>query len=188
MPYLRTFIYLGWPCFWIYWTILAVRSKQNLVSTRYDRWFRFSAFLLIIIGLRVIYLLHINIDYHLSSYGGLTTALIGFIFFITGLALAIWARIHLGRNWGTPMSQKTEPELITSGPYSSVRHPIYSGILLATFGTALVVNTYWFALLIIGGVYFMYAATQEEKSMAKAFPNVYPTYVHRTKKLIPFIY
>jgi protein-S-isoprenylcysteine O-methyltransferase Ste14 len=44
-----------------------------------------------------------------------------------GLGFAIWARVHIGRNWGTPMTQKDEPELVTSGPYHLVRHPIYSG-------------------------------------------------------------
>jgi protein-S-isoprenylcysteine O-methyltransferase Ste14 len=43
------------------------------------------------------------------------------------LGFAIWARVHIGRNWGTPMTQKDEPELVTSGPYHLVRHPIYSG-------------------------------------------------------------
>lgn len=57
---------------------------------------------------------------------------------LCGLGTAVWARISLGRNWGMPMSEKEEPELVTSGPYGVVRHPIYSGIVLATVGTALV--------------------------------------------------
>ena len=48
-----------------------------------------------------------------------------------GLGFAIWARVHIGRNWGTPMTQRDDPELVTSGPYRFVRHPIYSGILVA---------------------------------------------------------
>ena len=56
--------------------------------------------------------------------------------FAVGLGFAIWARRALGHNWGTPMSQKYEPELVTSGPYWMVRHPIYSGILVAGLGTA----------------------------------------------------
>ena len=62
---------------------------------------------------------------------------LGLVLFGLGLAFAIWARVHIGRNWGTPMTQKDEPELVTSGPYRLVRHPIYSGILLANIGTAL---------------------------------------------------
>jgi Putative protein-S-isoprenylcysteine methyltransferase len=68
---------------------------------------------------------------------------IGLVLFALGLAFAIWARIHLGRNWGTPMTQKDEPELVTSGPYHLVRHPIYSGILLAGVGTATALSWLW---------------------------------------------
>jgi protein-S-isoprenylcysteine O-methyltransferase Ste14 len=54
------------------------------------------------------------------------------ILFLSGLGLAAWARIYLGRNWGMPMTQqKNEPEIVTSGPYRFARHPIYSGLLLA---------------------------------------------------------
>jgi protein-S-isoprenylcysteine O-methyltransferase Ste14 len=47
---------------------------------------------------------------------------------------AVWARLHVGRNWGMPMTQRAEPELVTSGPYRFVRHPIYSGLLTAMLG------------------------------------------------------
>ena len=60
--------------------------------------------------------------------------------FASGIGLAIWARIHLGRNWGMPTSQKADPELVTTGPYRFVRHPIYTGLLVALLGTALAVG------------------------------------------------
>jgi protein-S-isoprenylcysteine O-methyltransferase Ste14 len=49
---------------------------------------------------------------------------LGLALFSAGLGFAIWARVRLGRNWGIPMTQKDEPELVTSGPYHLVRHPI----------------------------------------------------------------
>jgi hypothetical protein len=64
------------------------------------------------------------------------------------LGFAIWARVHIGRNWGTPMTQKDQPELVTSGPYHLVRHPIYSGILVASVGTAVALS--WFWLIAVG--------------------------------------
>ena len=67
-------------------------------------------------------------------------AAIGAVLSTCGIALAVWARLHLGRNWGMPMTQRAEPELVTSGPYRFVRHPIYSGLLAAMLGTALVDN------------------------------------------------
>ena len=63
--------------------------------------------------------------------------------FVLGLALAVWARVYLGRNWGMPMSRRADPELVTTGPYRRVRHPIYSGLILAMAGTAIAVSLYW---------------------------------------------
>ena len=78
---------------------------------------------------------------------------IGALVFVSGIAVAIWARVHLGRNWGMPMTQKAEPELVTSGPYRFVRHPIYSGLLLALVGTALATNLLGLIIAaVLGGV------------------------------------
>ena len=61
-------------------------------------------------------------------------AAVGALLFACGIALAVWARLHLGRNWGMPMTQRAEPELVTSGPYRFVRHPIYTRLLTAMLG------------------------------------------------------
>jgi len=105
-----------------------------------------------------------------------------------GLSFAIWARVHIGRNWGTPMSQKDDPELVTSGPYHSVRHPIYSGILMAGVGTAVALSWFWLIAVVLAGAYFLYSATVEERNLAKQFPEAYPTYRRSTKMLVPFVF
>ena len=105
-----------------------------------------------------------------------------------GIAFAIWARVHIGRNWGMPMSLKKEPELVTSGPYAFVRHPIYTGILLAVFGSILVSGFVWFVPLIVIAIYFYYSAKTEEKNLKKEFPDKYPQYMKHTKMLIPFVF
>jgi protein-S-isoprenylcysteine O-methyltransferase Ste14 len=112
---------------------------------------------------------------------------IGLVIFVLGLALAVWARIYLGRNWGTPMSEKADPGLVTTGPYSAVRHPIYSGIILAMVGTTVAVSLYWLVAVALLGVYFLYSAAMEERYMTGAFPDTYPRYKRSTKMLIPFI-
>lgn len=63
---------------------------------------------------------------------------LGLLMVICGLAFAVWARIHLGRNWSGTVTVKEDHELIRSGPYGIVRHPIYTGLLLAIAGTAIV--------------------------------------------------
>jgi protein-S-isoprenylcysteine O-methyltransferase Ste14 len=112
---------------------------------------------------------------------------IGLALFAAGLGFAIWARVHIGRNWGHPMSQKEDPELVTSGPYRYVRHPIYSGIILAGVGTA--VGLGWPVLLAVGlaAIYFSYSATVEERFMTEQFPETYPAYRSTTKMLVPFV-
>ena len=113
---------------------------------------------------------------------------IGLALFVLGLALAVWARVYLGRNWGMPMSQKADPELVTTGPYRSIRHPIYSGIILAMIGTAMAVSLYWLVAVVLLGAYFIYSATVEERFMGGRFPDSYPEYKRSTKMLIPFIF
>jgi len=109
------------------------------------------------------------------------------LLFLSGLGLAVWARVFLGRNWGMPMTQKDEPELVTGGPYGRVRHPIYTGILLAMLGTGLAVDLYWLIALGVTGPYFLYSAMVEEKRLIATFPVAYPSYRARTKMLIPFV-
>jgi protein-S-isoprenylcysteine O-methyltransferase Ste14 len=80
-----------------------------------------------------------------------------------------------------PMTLKAEPELVTSGPYRFVRHPIYSGILLATLGTALAISGLWLVVFAVMGVYFVYSARVEERLMASSFPAAYPYYRAHTR-------
>ena len=112
---------------------------------------------------------------------------VGAALFAGGLALAIWARVTMGANWGMPMTQKTEPELVTGGPFRWIRHPIYSGLVLALVGTGLATNLIdlLVALLVLVSVYFI--TTVEERNLTATFPTQYPAYQARTKKLIPFV-
>ncbi len=77
--------------------------------------------------------------------------------------------------------------MITSGPYVYVRHPIYTGVLLALLGSALTGSILGIMLLIIG-VVFCLRIGKEERIMLGLFPNDYPAYQKRTKRLIPFVW
>jgi protein-S-isoprenylcysteine O-methyltransferase Ste14 len=113
---------------------------------------------------------------------------LGLVLLAIGLGFAIWARVNIGRNWGAPMTRKDDPELVTSGPYHLVRHPIYSGILLAAVGTAVALSWWWLIAAALAGVYFLYSATVEERYLTQQFPDTYPAYQHSTKMLIPFVF
>ena len=86
------------------------------------------------------------------------------------------------------MSQKVGGELVTTGPYKRVRHPIYSGIILAMIGTSVVVSWYWLIAVALLGAYFIYSATMEERYMAGLFPDTYPQYRESTNMLLPFVF
>ncbi len=104
-----------------------------------------------------------------------------------GLGVAVWARVTLGRNWGTPMSRKEEPELVTGGPYRRIRHPIYSGILLGGVGTAVALSWLWLIAVAFAAAYFGYSALEEERFLAERFPETYPAYRRSTRMLVPFV-
>jgi len=174
---------VGWVAFWVFWLAASVGVKAGRT-----RWARFA-------GVRVAIILILLLLLRLRVFKGhraVTTDPwlqgIGLAVFLLGLALAVWARIYLGRNWGMPMSEKADPELVTTGPYSVIRHPIYSGIILALAGTTIAVSLYWLIAVVALGAYFIYSAVMEERHMAEVFPDAYPRYKQSTKMLIPFIF
>ena len=179
MSALRIAITIIWVLFWIYWLISATGAKRGS-RTRRARPPELFIVILVFVGLRVFKLGSLAVNSPVLQ-------VVGAILFLAGLGFAVWARIYLGRNWGMPMTQKDEPELVTSGPYRYVRHPIYSGILLAMLGTALVTSLYWLLAFAVLGSYFIYSATVEEKLLASSFPATYPSYKTKTKMLIPFV-
>jgi protein-S-isoprenylcysteine O-methyltransferase Ste14 len=176
---LRTSIFVTWGVFWVYWLISAFGAKK---ASRH-RWCRPEALAFIIFGGVVIRSVGVN---RLAVHS-VILQVVGVIVFLLGLGLAVWARIILGRNWGMPMTEKEEPELVTSGPYRFVRHPIYSGIMLGVLGTALATNISWLVVFGVIGAFFIFSARVEERLLTKTFPNAYPTYMTNTKMLIPFV-
>lgn len=179
MHTLRTAVGIGWIVFWLYWLVEAFGAKRGTGGRR-------RLPLCGVTLLAVVLLLRV---FHGGSLAVNSTILgaIGAVLFVSGLALAVWARVYLGQNWGMPMTEKAEPELVTSGPYRFVRHPIYSGLLLALVGTSLVNNLIGLIIAAVVGVYFYYAAKTEEKNLTAAFPKAYPAYRTATKMLIPFV-
>lgn len=113
---------------------------------------------------------------------------LGFLLTIAGLAFACWARVVLGRNWSGVVQLKQDHELIVRGPYSLVRHPIYTGLLLAFLGTALAIGL-WRALLAVAivAVSFWRKLRLEERWMCELFGDQYVAYMQRVKALVPWV-
>ena len=137
---------IGWAAFWLYWLVAAFSMKRGRVP-----WSRE-------LGIRAVLAVVVIVLLRLGAFRGTASAwnpvgapALGLALFCLGLGFAIWARVHIGRNWGTPMTQKDEPELVTSGPYHLVRHPIYSGILVAGVGTAVALSWLWLTAVALAG-------------------------------------
>lgn len=181
-------IFVCWIVFWIYWLLSAFKTKR---TARFNIG-RFAGIRIVIFVMAVILFRFHDVQNVWSEKrlvtGNRVILIAGFVIFLLGLALAIWARINLGKNWGTPMTLKEDPELVTSGPYAYIRHPIYSGILLAVVGCIIASSLFWVVILFIAGIYFIYSAIEEEKIMANQFPKAYPLYKTKTKMLIPFLF
>jgi protein-S-isoprenylcysteine O-methyltransferase Ste14 len=114
---------------------------------------------------------------------------IGTIIVVLGLAFAIWARRHLGANWSMSVSVKREHELIRSGPYRFVRHPIYTGILIAILGTGVTIGE-WRAVVSLAFAFFSFQrkASLEERWMVETFGAAYEDYRAKVRALIPFVF
>lgn len=179
-----------WLLFVAYWAVAAVGAKRN---ARKRRWGREVALRLVVILLIVAVLQTRSLRQFLAEtqrfanhsdilgWTGAALCLLGF-------GLAIYARWHLGRNWGMPMARKEHPELVTSGPYAFIRHPIYTGLILAMLGSALGVDVFWALLLVLVGAYFIYSARREEAVMMHLFPEQYAPYMARTGMLAPRLF
>jgi protein-S-isoprenylcysteine O-methyltransferase Ste14 len=178
MSAVRIAVALGWLVLGVIWLIAGVAAKPGSRGRR--SWLSAVLVMAVVVLLRVLKPGGLVVRSPILVYPG------GVVFAI-GLALALWARLAIGRNWGMPKTLKDEPELVTSGPYRFVRHPIYTGFLLAMLGSALATSLYWLIVLVIIGGYFVHSARVEERLMTASFPDTYPGYRERTKMLIPFL-
>jgi len=116
-------------------------------------------------------------------------ALIGAALTLAGLAFSVWARRHLGRNWSAIVTLKEGHELVTSGPYALVRHPIYTGLLFGFLGSAIALGR-WRGLLAVA-LFYVTALRKyriEEHWMRERFGSAYDAYRARVKAIVPFLF
>jgi protein-S-isoprenylcysteine O-methyltransferase Ste14 len=113
---------------------------------------------------------------------------VGVVLCALGIGFAIWARNILGRNWSGIPQIKEGHELIRAGPYRLVRHPIYTGILLAIFGTGFGRGQMRDLVIFLFGFIALWIKLKVEESLlTQQFPEAYPQYRDGTKALIPYL-
>jgi len=175
-------IVIGWLVFWAYWLI----SARNIKPGR-DRGNWFTGIRVAVIILIVFLARSVGFGPHKAAENW-ALAGAGLAVWVLGLAFAVWARLYIGQNWGMPMTQAENPELVTTGPYHFVRHPIYTGLILGMVGTTLAITLFGLIAVLVLAGYFIYSAVSEERYLTKVFPDAYPEYKRRSKMLIPFVF
>ena len=116
--------------------------------------------------------------------------LVGALLFVLGVALRWWSIIHLGRFFTVNVAIAKDHRVVSDGPYRFVRHPSYTGALLAFLGLGLLLHN-WLALLILIvpiTVMFLWRINIEERALTAALGAAYTDYMARTKRLVPLVY
>ncbi len=167
------------------WLIAAIAARQPGSPRALAR----GAWVRLLIVVAVIGAAHItDANWTQPAYASSVVRWLGAAMTVLGIGIAFWARAYLARQWGMPMTQSSRPQLITKGPYRWIRHPIYSGILLAGIGTFLAVSYLLIVAFAVMAAYFIYASYQEEAFLGTELGREYLSYKQRTKMFIPYVY
>jgi protein-S-isoprenylcysteine O-methyltransferase Ste14 len=180
-----------WIIFLLYWFVssLSVKPTQERNSgVGRFRWVIIGIVIAVLLFTKVFGLSIPFLTISLISHSELLSVA-SVILVIIGLVIALLARRMLAGNWSKDVDVKVDHELITSGIYRYVRHPIYTGVLLMGLGSGLLVGTTSVFLIFLAMFgFFWFKARREEKLLTKHFPKEYPAYKRHTKALIPFIW
>jgi len=185
MP-LRQLEAIPWYAFIIYWLVSAARLKRTKVEE--DPGGRVLHIVIMVVAVELMFggAFVFGILNERVIPPALPILYTGIALTWTGVAFAIWARYSIGENWSGRVTVKIDHQLIQSGPYSLVRHPIYSGLLLANVGAALFIGR-WRCLLalLIFLAEISRKAAKEETLMLAEFGEKYEEYRRRSGFLLP---
>lgn len=189
-PLLTILEYL-WSAFGLYWFAAAARGRsaaRTAHQTGEPHFFRVVRLSILIITFALLFWQRLAIgllgqrfapDFPALDYAGFVATLIG-------LGIATWARIHLGRNWSDKVVIQAGHQLIRTGPYARLRHPIYSGVLLGVLGTAVVLGEWRgvvaFVLLLTN---YAIKARKEDRVLAQSFGAQFEEHKHHAGFLLP---
>ena len=175
-----------WIPFWVYWFISAARTRSTAKRSQ-----PFPPLLLVMFLIILGWALFAGaaprgllVDRVIPGGNGIELS--GLAITILGLSIAIWARVHLGKNWSSRPTIREGHILVRTGPYRFVRNPIYTGLLVAYTGTAVVIGALWaFALILFLLAAFLVRIREEEKILLGEFGEEYEKYRREVRALIP---
>jgi protein-S-isoprenylcysteine O-methyltransferase Ste14 len=176
-------LWLAWVVYWI------AAARQTAANRRTESLLTGASYRIpLLIGIILLVFSHASppgIGFHLWSMNPFILG-IAVILTVVGLSFATWARLHLGKNWSGRITLKVDHRIIQTGPYGWVRHPIYSGLIMALLGTAISLSTaqafLGFAFIFVS---FLRKLTLEESWLRSHFGMEYELYRKRVRALIP---
>ena len=169
--------------------LTATRRSRSRTGTKQDRSTLLAVWLVILVSVAA----GIYVARYLPAAALPNTrkfAFAGVVLFVAGLFLRWWAIITLGRFFTVDVTIEKDHELVERGPFRMVRHPSYTGVLLAFMGFALTLGN-WAALLFVLlpiTAAFVHRMNVEEDALSRALGPQYTSYMRRTKRLVPFVY
>jgi len=177
-----------WGVFGVYWLLPTMRTRTQAAKRQASVIFRLLHISIMTAGFVI--LLYSPVGFLAQRFvpDGIVPKVLGMVVLFLGLGFTVWARVHLGQYWSESVQIKADHKLIKTGPYKIVRHPVYTGVLVACLGTALVMGRInaWFAIVLIL-VSFLMKIWKEEKFLIEEFSQTYLQYKKEIKALIPFI-
>jgi protein-S-isoprenylcysteine O-methyltransferase Ste14 len=179
------FLWLAWLAYWMVAArdVKTTRRRESVATFLLNRVFVVIGALLFVVHRQPLSWLNGRfVAPALAAYW------LGLVMVLAGLAFAVWARVYLGRNWSATVTVKQDHELVRTGPYGVVRHPIYAGILLALLGTAIAIGE-WRGLLAFLSITigFLFKIRVEERFMDETFGEQYVRYRTQVAALVPFV-
>jgi protein-S-isoprenylcysteine O-methyltransferase Ste14 len=176
-----------WLALTVYWA-LSARALKSRTGSRWLWWreiaVRLGLFALVVLALQVVASPEVAL-YTLDK--GMPLSLLGLTLGVSGIALAMLARARLDHTRLAAGLDGKTCELVTTGPYALVRHPLYGGLLLAMLGSAIAQSLLWLLPLVVYGPLFFLSARREEIVLLAQFSEGYAAYRRRTKMLLPFV-
>ena len=177
-----------WLVFIAFWIAMARGGKA--VAMRESAFSRLSHYLPLAVAIYLLAAPRVPIGVLDDRFAPLSLWLVqvGAALTFAGIAFAIWARVWIADNWSSDVTLKRDHELIVTGPYAFVRHPIYTGILVALIGTALAVGEWRGALaVVLACAAFWRKLTIEEAVMRRQFGEAYDRYAEGVPALVPYL-
>jgi len=179
----------AWICFAAYWLAAAVGAKRTKRSESPLSRLSYTLPLFVAVFLMVAPAAHRGWLGARFVPEAAATRWIGAALTLAGVALAIWARWHIGGNWSGTVTLKEGHELIRTGPYRRIRHPIYAGILLAALGTAIEIGRVSGLIAVaIGWTSFWFKARREESFLAGEFGSAFEAHQKETGMFLPKLF